>query len=173
MTEDTNEMDSNPDVVVDKVETPTIKIQDTIEAHNTHIKNVDGYISRIISELRLRGANHDKSKNQEPELSIFATMNTKLKDLEYGSEEYKESLKKLGPALDHHYANNRHHPEHFKNGISDMDIVDLVEMLCDWKAASQRHNTGNIQKSIELNAERFGMCDQLVSIFENSTKFLD
>ena len=90
-----------------------------------------------------------------------------------GSIEYKESLEKLGPILEHHYANNRHHPEHFKNGIADMDFVDLIEMFCDWKAASMRHNSGNIRKSIELNKKRFKINKQLVKIFENSIKYFD
>lgn len=46
--------------------------------------------------------------------------------------------------------------------------MDLVEMICDWKAASERHNDGNIRKSIEHNAERFGMSPQLTRIFENT-----
>jgi hypothetical protein len=37
----------------------------------------------------------------------------------------------MAPALKHHYENNRHHPEHFKNNIDDMNLIDLIEMLCD------------------------------------------
>lgn len=54
------------------------------------------------------------------------------------------------------------------NGIEDMTLLDLVEMLCDWKAASERHDDGNIRKSIEVNAERFNMTPQLRRIFENT-----
>ena len=32
--------------------------------------------------------------------------------LTYGSDEYKACLTEMKPALDHHYAANRHHPEH-------------------------------------------------------------
>lgn len=148
------------------------KIQETIEEHNKHIAIVDNFIQKFISELRLRGINHDKSKNQHPELEAFAFIGSELKELEYGSDEYKKSLERLGPALEHHYANNRHHPEHFKNGIDDFDLVDLIEMFCDWKAASIRHNTGNIRKSIEINAGRFNISEQLVKILENSIKYL-
>ena len=48
-----------------------------------------------------------------------------------------------------HYAKNRHHPENHRNGIKDMTLVDLIEMLSDWKAATLRHADGNILKSIE------------------------
>lgn len=73
----------------------------------------------------------------------------------------------------HHYASNRHHPEHFSKGVDDMTLVDIVEMLCDWKAASLRQNDGNLLKSIEINAKRFGYDDQLKRIFINTAKLLD
>jgi hypothetical protein len=52
--------------------------------------------------------------------------------------------------------------------INHMNLIDLVEMLCDWRAASTRHNDGNIRKSIEINGTRFQMSPQLIQIFENS-----
>ena len=79
----------------------------------------------------------------------------------------------MKPALEHHYAKNRHHPEHHKNGINDMNLIDLIEMFCDWKASSERQNDGNILKSIEINGKRFHMSPQLIEIFENTTKDLN
>jgi hypothetical protein len=46
-------------------------------------------------------------------------------------------------------------------------------MLCDWKAASLRQHDGNLLKSIELNAQRFGYDDQLKKIFINTAKLID
>ena len=70
--------------------------------------------------------------------------------------------------FDHHYAVNSHHPEHYENGINDMDLVDLIELTCDWIASSKRHADGNIYRSISLNKDRFGMSDQLCKILENT-----
>jgi hypothetical protein len=53
-----------------------------------------------------------------------------------------------------------------------MNLIDLVEMLCDWKAASERHNDGNIKKSIEINTARFGLSWQLAKILENTADLL-
>ncbi len=53
-----------------------------------------------------------------------------------------------------------------------MTLIDLIEMLVDWKAASERHNDGNILKSIEKNSSRFNMGVQLCRIFENTAKEL-
>ena len=74
--------------------------------------------------------------------------------------------------LDIHYANNRHHPEHFDNGIQGMNLLDLLEMICDWKAASERHADGDVYKSIEINQERFGYSDELKIILKNTVEFL-
>lgn len=60
--------------------------------------------------------------------------------------------------------------EHKPSPLDDMTLVDLLEMLVDWKAASERHNDGNIRKSIEINAEQFQMSPQLTRIFENTAR---
>ncbi len=96
-----------------------------------------------------------------------------LKDSTYGSKEYKKFLEGLKPALDHHYAHTRHHPESFKNGISSMNLIDIVEMYCDWMAATKRDVDGNIYKSIEINTDRFGMSEELTSIFKNTANFFE
>lgn len=138
-----------------------------------HIEMVRNYLRMFTDALTLRGVKHDASKLESPELEIFTECTPKLASLTYGSPEYNESLKELKVALEHHYAGNRHHPEHFTKGIEDMTLIDIVEMLCDWKAASLRQHDGNLLKSIELNAERFGYDRQLKQIFLNTAKLLD
>ncbi|MFI0461461.1 MAG: DUF5662 family protein [Ilumatobacteraceae bacterium] len=101
-----------------------------------------------------------------------------------------------------HYANNSHHPEHYQkqvciicfaefdanhkdncnkcgNGylskepnIGGMSLLDLVEMLCDWKAAGERHTNGSMERSLVVNKERFKISEQLQSILENTAKEL-
>jgi len=142
--------------------------------HTTqHIRLVEKFLNLFIRELLDRAEKHDNSKLEHPEVELFAKYTSKLADSTYGSEEYNGFKKSLSVALEHHYANNRHHPEHFKNGINDMNLVDLVEMLCDWKASSTRHNDGNIRKSIEINATRFGINPQLLKILENTADLFD
>lgn len=138
-----------------------------------HIERVRHYLRIITDKLTSRGITHDKTKLESPEVELFTEFTPRLAELRYGSEEYKESLAGLKPALDHHYAHSRHHPEHFSKGINDMNLVDIMEMLCDWKAAGERQRDGNLLKSIELNAQRFGYDDQLKQIFINTAKMLD
>ncbi len=138
-----------------------------------HIELVRNLIDRVILELLERARKHDQSKLRSPEVELFTEFTEKLRHVTYGSPKYEEYRKAMGPALQHHYANNRHHPEHFKNGLDDMNLVDLLEMLCDWKAASTRHDDGNLRKSIEINGNRFGMSPQLIKIFENSIPLVE
>jgi hypothetical protein len=135
-----------------------------------HIERVGLLLDIVIADINGRKYRHDKSKLEEPEKSVFDEVTPKLKSLTYGSEEYNEQLKKMGTALEHHYTHNRHHPEHFINGIPDMNLIDIIEMLCDWKAASERHTNGNIYNSIEYNTKRFNISKQLIQIFNNTAK---
>jgi hypothetical protein len=129
-----------------------------------HIDVVRGYLNDVIMELIARGERHDQSKLQSPEREAFDEFTPKLKELTYGSDEYKATLDAMSGALHHHYAANSHHPEHFGKGIDEMTLLDLIEMVCDWKAATERHDDGDIRRSLQVNAERFGIGKQLRSI---------
>lgn len=145
---------------------------DSKEATLEHKQKVAKLITEFCEVMIDRAVNHDNSKLEKIEKDAFDVETPVLEKLTYGTPEYKESLKRLDKALEHHYKNNSHHPEHFKNGIDDMTIFDVVEMLFDWRAASQRHKDGNIFKSIEVNKDRFKMSNQLVKIFENTANEL-
>lgn len=138
-----------------------------------HIEEVRKNIMVIINKIAARGMEHDKLKMESPEVEVFTEYTPKLSETTYGSEEYKTYLKEMQPALKHHYANYRHHPEHFQNGINDMNLIDIVEMLCDWKASASRHNDGNLLTSISINAKRFGIDKQLQQILINTVKMFE
>lgn len=138
-----------------------------------HIELVRKFIRLFTDKLTTRGVDHDRLKLKSPEVEIFTEYTPKLANTTYGSDEYKQFLEEMKPALEHHYANYRHHPEHFVDGVNDMNLIDLVEMICDWKASTLRHNDGNLLKSIEINANRFGMSEQLTQILINTAKLFD
>lgn len=136
-----------------------------------HIDVIRRMLRMFAVRLIHRGETHDRSKLHPPESDMFAVFTKRLKGMTYGSDEYKECLKEMGQGegpLRHHYDHNRHHPEHFKEGLKGMTLVDLVEMWIDWWASVQRHDDGDMMKSIEINKERFDMPDELVAIFENT-----
>ena len=135
-----------------------------------HIKRVNQLMTEASSELIRRANIHDNSKLESPEKELFDEFTPKLKGCTYGSDEYKEYLKELKVALDHHYQNNSHHPEHYENGVNGFDLFDLIEMAMDWCAAVERHNDGDIFKSLEINTERFQLSNQIVCILRNTFK---
>jgi hypothetical protein len=163
-----------------------------------HIHTVQGLLARVIAELSRRQLEHDRSKLASPEVEAFDEWTPKLAASTYGSDEYKAMLVAMKPAIDHHYAANSHHPEHFgyqecnwcfhqfpkdyvgdcyvcgqgkcefRTDVAGMSLFDLIEMLCDWKAATLRHDDGDIRRSIEINQKRFGYSNDLKRIFLNT-----
>jgi len=146
-----------------------------------HIERVQFFIRRAQNNLIWRALKHDQSKLVSPELEAFDIATPKLAGLQYGSEEYKQSLRDLGPALQHHFEHNDHHPEHYENGVQGMSLMALIEMLCDWRAASertvQRTDDPKLMKSFESglkhNKERFGISDSLYEILLNTARELE
>lgn len=45
-----------------------------------------------------------------------------------------------------------------------------MRMLCDWKAATERHNDGSIARSLAHNKDRFKIEPQLLRILENTVE---
>ena len=136
-----------------------------------HIDRVRYLLGKCAIILLERGVRHDASKLGEPEKVIFDAVGNRLAVITYDGEEYKHSLADLKTALDHHYAHNTHHPEHYLNGVDGMSLFDLTEMLMDWKAASERHPGGmNIVRSVEVSSERFSVGEQLKKILLNTAR---
>lgn len=59
-----------------------------------------------------------------------------------------------------------------RSRINGMSLLDVFEMLADWKAAGIDYKDGNIQKSIERNRGRFDISDQLFEILKNTVEEL-
>lgn len=133
------------------------------------LRRMTGWIETLLEE-RLR--NHDNSKKEWPERPIFARINARLSGLSYGSEEYKDALDFLDPALQHHYAANPHHPEFYEEGIFGMTLLDLGEMTCDWAAAIERHDDGHPLQSMDQNRGRFDIPDGLAILLTNTLFWL-
>ncbi len=194
----------------------TLEEQATNAATLNHILTVQRFMHLFVKELLDRALVHDQSKLRTPEVEMFAEWTPKLAASTYGSEEYEGFRKAMGPALAHHYAKNRHHPEHFKlvenhetaqltldiaafkvcrecpegvkerlvkrlendltaaeSSVNGMNALDLLEMFADWKAATMRHNDGNILHSLEANQKRFGISPQLANILANTIQMFE
>jgi hypothetical protein len=146
-------------------------LKDTYE----HIQNVRKHGLKVLIDWIFRMDTHDQSKTEEPEKSMYDEFTPILKTLEYGTEEYNQTKAKMGDALLHHYQVNRHHPEYFQDSLDGMNLLDMLEMLTDWKAATSRmkSGTGDLKKSIEINAERFHMDEKIKLLLLNTASYLE
>ena len=145
------------------------KHDSTIET-KAHITLVTEYLEKLVAKLTIRAKEHDQSKLMSPEKEAFDKLASSLKSLTYGSEEYNSTLEKVRPAIEHHWKNNRHHPEYHEHGLEDMNLVDIIELFCDWCAATHRHDDGDIGRSINVNAKRFKYPGLIGKIFINTCK---
>jgi hypothetical protein len=137
-----------------------------------HIERVQSLLQMAINNLSRRAVSHDLSKLEEPEKSAFDRLKAlSLSGMAYGSEEYRACLRAEKPAIEHHYKANSHHPEFYENGVDGMSLFDLLEMLIDWKAATERmKDGGDIHRSLEINRDRFKLSPQLESILANTIR---
>lgn len=140
-----------------------------------HVELVGTNLQLCIANLLYRAKYHDASKLAEPEKSTFDAFTPLLKTCQYSidpNSDYQKNLSAMSGALKHHYENNDHHPEYFKDGIQGMDLFQLTEFLCDNMASAEKSDNGNILNSLEINQKRFGYSDELKSILINTVKTL-
>lgn len=133
-----------------------------------HKELVAHYLNRITHELALRGIHHDDSKFSDEEYEAYSKLAKECAEVPFGSSEHKSIVRKYRPAVEHHFAANPHHPDYHEAGVAGMTLVDLVEMLCDWKAASQRPGGTPLKESLPGSIKHFKIEPQLASVLENT-----
>jgi len=129
-----------------------------------HIERVRELLDQVTMAVAVRAREHDASKLEPPEKPAFDEFTPLLSAITYGSAGYRAHLAAMKPALDHHYAANRHHPEYHRHGVTTMTLVDLIEMLADWKASTAKHADGSLCESLRSNAARFNIPDGLMRV---------
>jgi hypothetical protein len=143
------------------------------EVTTAHIARVGEILGEFRMLLASRAIHHDRSKFEPIEAGPLQEMQD-LIDREgpapYGSEEYSRRTALLAPMLKHHYARNPHHPEHYQNGIAGMSLIDVVEMICDWKAASERGRESAI--NLTHSIEKYQIDPMLAQILRNTCDFM-
>ena len=138
-----------------------------------HIATVQARLQTIIHELNIRAAHHDESKLREPEKSGYDQLTLTLKNVAYDTEAYRAALAEAQSAIAHHYQSIAIILSIFPDGIAGMTLIDVIEMLCDWKAASERTQQTSVAPSLSHNQQRFGIDDQLAAILANTVQALE
>lgn len=140
---------------------------ETEEYIKGHISRVRRHINTFIQLLIKRAENHDKSKLEEPELSWWKEMDKEPR-YPYGSEEYKQKIKRWNKVFKHHYQYNRHHPEHYEYGVSEMTLIDIVEMMCDWLGYKDTTTITEALKVCDEQMARYDISEELRQIIFNT-----
>ena len=144
---------------------------DSREETLKHIRAVRTNLLEVELNLSMRGMEHDLSKLEDPEKSAFDAIGPDKPP--YNTPEYEQMKELLGPALDHHYSVNDHHPEHHKNaagvgvGVRAMSCMAILEMLADWKAAAEREGK-TLAESLDINVKRFWISVDLEHVIKNT-----
>jgi hypothetical protein len=133
-----------------------------------HVSEVSENLEIIASELRKRGCAHDRTKFQALEFDAFVSTREKFKKANYGTPEYQECVDIVKPAVDHHHANNRHHTGFHAAGVSGMSLIDLAEMIADWKAAERRSPDKKLKDTLDYAFNKYGIGKQLGCILRNT-----
>ena len=97
-------------------------------------------------EIATRGNDHDNSKFSEDELPGFVELFEAEPTTEVQSEQYEQVIKNAD-CIQTHYRNNRHHPEHH-DYVEKMSLLDLIEMVCDWKAAAKSYRHKGLRENL-------------------------
>ncbi|MFA5132907.1 MAG: DUF5662 family protein [Candidatus Paceibacterota bacterium] len=138
-----------------------------------HIGEVQENLEIFIGELRQRGLAHDRTKLQELEFDAFVSTRPKFKKANYGSPEYQECVDAIKPAIDHHYQLNRHHTAFHQEGINEMNLIDILEMVADWRAAARRSPTQTFEQSLDYAFNKYKIDEQLKGIILHTLKDLN
>jgi len=133
----------------------------------SHIDRVKSWISRFATILYSRGIHHDESKLQEPEYSLWKKMDEEPR-YPYGTQQYKDKLERHKKVFKLHYRKNRHHPEHWNGWYSEMDLVDMIEMMCDWLGYKENISLSEAQKLIETQCKRYGFSNEMRGLLYNT-----
>ena len=137
-----------------------------------HQREVGAWLELIAGELRRRAFLHDNSKLLEPEFSIFVSTREDFKKVNYGTPEYNDLVQRAKPAVDHHYSNNRHHTAYWQNGINDMTLMDVIEMVCDWLSAEKRSPDKTLEDTLDFAFKKYKIDHQLQMIIRNTIRKL-
>jgi hypothetical protein len=154
------------------METPDIKELFYEADTRKHQQWVAEQLIACAKRLLDRAVSHDASKFSEVERKSYVEPVWELNTREV---EYRRLTAQMGEGWEHHKVHNTHHPEFVLmnqpefagDPFSGMDLFDLLEMLCDWIAASKRR--GNLPSApIERFRNELGLDHQLECVLRNT-----
>lgn len=143
------------------------KALETLNSILQHRETVKERLLFLADELYKRAYHHDDSKLQLPELQWLIDMDKEPR-YAYGTPEYFDKMKRWDKFFKSHYRNNRHHPDHFPNGVNDMNLADLCEYIVDIISYYKELHVNVALDTVNKQQQRFGFDEQLSQILKNT-----
>ena len=143
-----------------------------------HKVHVDSLMRDVASEIRRRGKSHDTSKFSGIEASLgemYYEDYNKINVLNPKETDVNTYEKKMAAAHIEHFKRNDHHIEHFENGLSDMNLIQLTELVCDILAHMMEKGYSKhdcVDKIGSILKSRYDAPDELVSIVAHTVEYL-
>lgn len=89
----------------------------------SHRDRVSTKMSDLGNDLAIRGRRHDNSYTSDVESAIIAKIDSAKTKEE--RQHYTEVLQGI------HWSTNDYHVEYFPKGIYDMNMIQMIELICD------------------------------------------
>ena len=122
-----------------------------------HQKHIEANIGDLIAELSHRAHIHDQSKLSASELPGFVEIHCIAREHPLGAPEYEAAMR-TSTCIKEHFSKNSHHPEHHES-VGSMGWLDIIEMVFDWKAASDTYGLQSLREGINYQHERHQFTD--------------
>lgn len=147
-----------------------------------HQQAVQSIMIAVAQKIIQRAVVHDASKLESPEREYYIdpvyTLTTE--EVAYDSDRYKELVARMDKGWEHHRYTNDHHPEFFEpyavqtlnDPVKAMDMFALIEMLCDWIAASQRKNNKPVL-ALAAMLKKYHVEEQLEAVLRNTLYMIE
>lgn len=146
----------------------------TVTMHQLHVNTL---MKRVSNELRKRGSRHDNSKFSGLEASLgdmYHNEYAKINVLTPSKADVDDYVNKTQAATIEHYKLNDHHVEHFEHGLNDMDLIQIIELVCDSLAhlKERGHTDSECVREIERQFINYGASNDIIDVVKNTVKHL-
>lgn len=122
----------------------------------------------LYEDLLIRIENHDLSKYEKEEFNAY-------RQYYYPTKTEKKNISNIerafNEAWEHHYLNNDHHWENRQNN-TDVNILAILENLCDWLAMGYKFNDrpylyyNKVKNKIKLNNDDRLLLEKFINIID-------
>lgn len=148
----------------------TKNIEEYNQEQLEHIQLVQKLVFAFCNDLMERAIDHDTSKFSGKEYWTFVESKEALSKSQNGKDkDYQKYL--TSDAIQHHYQNNKHHPEYWDSLKEEMPIYEAIIMFFDWYARSLQKKE-SFDNFWEYNLEKLSNQSEAKNLVEYMKKFL-